>query len=66
LKNSLRQSQRDHERELANHGVTVRELQTLISSERKKCETMEQQVKFIEILKFNSIEISLMNVEQKY
>ncbi len=66
MKNSLRQSQRDHERELANHGVTVRELQTLISSERKKCETMEQQVKFIEILKFNSIEISLMNVEQKY
>jgi hypothetical protein len=53
LKNSLRQSQRDHERELANHGVTVRELQTLISTERKKCETMEQQVKFIEILNKN-------------
>jgi hypothetical protein len=47
LKNSLRQSQRDHERELANHGVTVRELQTIISTERKKCETVEQQVKYL-------------------
>jgi hypothetical protein len=44
LKKSLRQSQRDYERGTADHGVMVRELQTLISTERNKCETMEHQV----------------------
>lgn len=48
LKKSLRQFQRDRERETADHGVMVRELQTLISTERNKCETLEHQVdKFI-------------------
>lgn len=40
----LRQSQRDHERETADHGVAVRELQTLLSTERNKTETLEHQV----------------------
>ncbi|CAF1008332.1 unnamed protein product [Rotaria sordida] len=43
LKKSLRQSQRDHERETADHGVMMRELQTLLSTERNKSETMEHQ-----------------------
>jgi hypothetical protein len=44
LKKQLRQSQRDYERGTADHGVMVRELQTLISTERNKSETMEHQV----------------------
>ncbi|CAF2876500.1 unnamed protein product [Rotaria sp. Silwood2] len=44
LKKSLRQSQRDHERETADHGVMLRELQTLLSTERNKSETMEHQL----------------------
>jgi hypothetical protein len=43
----LRQSQRDHERATADHGVTVRELQTLVSTERNKFESMEHQVIYI-------------------
>ncbi len=46
MKKSLRQSQRDHERETADHGVMVRELQTIISTERNKFETMEHQVNY--------------------
>ena len=45
LKKLLRQSQRDHERETADHGVMVRELQTLVSTERNKSETIEHQVR---------------------
>ncbi|CAF1482252.1 unnamed protein product, partial [Adineta steineri] len=43
LKKQLRQSQRDHERETADHNVMVRELQTILSTERNKSETMEHQ-----------------------
>jgi hypothetical protein len=44
LKKLVRQSQRDHDRETADHGVMVRELQTLLSTERNKLETMEHHV----------------------
>jgi hypothetical protein len=53
LKKQLRQSQRDYERGTADHGVMVRELQTLISTERNKSETMEHQVNHF----FSSIRI---------
>ncbi|CAF3149855.1 unnamed protein product [Rotaria socialis] len=43
LKKLLRQSQRDHEREAADYGVMMRELQTNLSTERNKSETMEHQ-----------------------
>ena len=45
LKKLLRESQRDYERKTADHGVTVRELQTLLSAERNKVETIEHQVR---------------------
>jgi len=44
LKKTLRQCQRDQERGTADHGVMVRELQTLLTTERNKSETFEQQV----------------------
>lgn len=44
LKKTLRQCQRDQERGTADHGVMVRELQTLLTTERNKSETLEQQV----------------------
>lgn len=44
LKKLLRESQRDYERKTVDHGVTVRELQTLLSTERNKVETIEHQV----------------------
>ncbi len=47
MKKSLRQSQREHERGTADHGVMVRELQTIISTERNKCETIEHQVDYL-------------------
>jgi hypothetical protein len=47
LKKSLRQSQRDREREAADHGVMLRELQTLLSTERNKYETIEHQVRHL-------------------
>ncbi|CAF3690365.1 unnamed protein product [Rotaria sp. Silwood1] len=43
LKKLLRQSQRDHERATADHGVMIRELQTQLSAERNKYETIEHQ-----------------------
>ncbi|CAF5044001.1 unnamed protein product, partial [Rotaria socialis] len=43
MKKLLRQSQRDHEREAADYGVMMRELQTNLSTERNKSETMEHQ-----------------------
>ncbi|CAF0818271.1 unnamed protein product [Adineta ricciae] len=43
LKKSLYQSQRDHEREVADCRVIARELQTLLSTERNKSETLEHQ-----------------------
>ncbi|CAF0807644.1 unnamed protein product [Didymodactylos carnosus] len=44
LKSRFRQSQRDREREVADHGVMVRELQTLVSAERNTRELIEQQL----------------------
>lgn len=43
LKKLLRESQRDFERKTADHGVTVRELQTSLSAERNKLELLEHQ-----------------------
>lgn len=45
LKKLLRESQRDYERKTADHSVSVRELQTSLSAERNKFETLEHQVK---------------------
>ncbi|CAF5043981.1 unnamed protein product [Rotaria socialis] len=69
MKKLLRQSQRDHEREAADYGVMMRELQTNLSTERNKSETMEHQVNYLFHLKQTTyvslFEISLKNVVQK-
>lgn len=69
MKKTLRQCQRDQERETADHGVMVRELQTLLTTERNKCEMLEQQVEQIYMyscLSSNYHSFSLMNLARKF
>ncbi|CAF4143814.1 unnamed protein product [Rotaria magnacalcarata] len=65
LKKLLRQSQRDHERETADYGVMMRELQTNLSTERNKSETMEHQFEECRA-KVVTLESQLDTVKKQY
>ncbi|UJR21891.1 hypothetical protein I4U23_024963 [Adineta vaga] len=65
LKKSLRQSQLQHERVIADHGVMVRELQTLISTERNKSETLEHQYDECRA-KVVTLETQIDNLKKQY